>query len=315
MAALGLRPGRKRIVTDAFNFPSDLYILQGVAQLLGADYEIIRIGSRDGGLTPDLDGLVQAISDETALVTLSHVLFKSSYLYDMKQVTDMAHRKGALALWDLSHSAGAVPIELDACGVDFAVGCTYKYLNGGPGAPAFLYASQHLQEETRSPICGWWGQNEPFAFGLDYTPAPGVNRFLVGSQPMISMLTLETALDPLLEAGLERVRKKSVLLTEYLTCLTDAILAPLGFTLGSPRDVERRGSHVSIRHPEGYRINRALIEEMNVIPDFRAPDNIRLGLAPLYTSFAEVWDTVDRIRAVMMEKRYEKYPQERLAVT
>ncbi|MFZ5822582.1 MAG: kynureninase [Chloroflexota bacterium] len=315
MAALGLRPGRQRIVTDAFNFPSDLYILQGVAHLLGADYEIIRVGSRDGGLTPDLDQLAQAISNETALVTLSHVLFKSSYLYDMKQVTDMAHRKGALVLWDLSHSAGAVPVELDACGVDFAVGCTYKYLNGGPGAPAFLYASQRLQEQALSPIWGWWGQNEPFAFGLDYTPAAGASRFLVGSQPMISMLTLEAALEPLLEAGLERVRKKSVLLTEYLTYLTDSILAPLGFTLGSPRDVERRGSHVSIRHPEGYRINRALIEEMNVIPDFRAPDNLRLGLAPLYTSFAEVWDTVDRIRQVMLERRYETYPQERLAVT
>lgn len=315
MAALGLRPGRKRIVTDTFNFPSDLYILQGVAQLLGADYEIIHIGSRDGGLTPDLDQLAQAISHETTLVTLSHVLFKSGYLYDMKQVTGMAHRKGALVLWDLSHSAGAVPIELDACDVDFAVGCTYKYLNGGPGAPAFLYASQRLQEQVRSPIWGWWGQRQPFAFDLDYMPADGVSRFLAGSQPMISMLTLEAALEPLLEAGLERVRRKSVLLTEYLTWLTDLFLAPLGFALGSPRDVERRGSHVSIRHPEGYRINRALIEEMNVIPDFRAPDNLRLGLAPLYTSFAEVWDTVDRIRQVMTERRYEKYPQERLTVT
>lgn len=315
IAALGLCPDKKRIVTDALNFPSDLYILQGITQLLADGHEIIRVASHDEGLTPDLCELEQAITDETALVTLSHVLFKSSYLYDMEQITEMAHRKGAYVLWDLSHSVGVVPIRLDACEADFAVGCTYKYLNGGPGSPAFLYVNQRLHQKVSSPLWGWWGQKEPFAFGLDFTPAPGMNRFLVGTQPMISMLALEAALDPLLEAGLERVRKKSVLMTEYLIYLHDTILAPLGFKLGSPREIERRGSHVSIRHTEGYRINRALIEEMNVIPDFRAPDNLRLGLAPLYTSFTEVWDTVDRIRAVILEKRYEKYPKQRLAVT
>jgi kynureninase len=328
-AALGLRPERKRIVTDQFNFPSDLYILQGVAQTLlpplnplfdlgegrGGGHEILRIGSRDDGLTPDLDELASTITDDTALVTLSHVLFKSGYLYDMQAVTDLAHRKGALVIWDLCHSVGAVPISLDACNADFAVGCTYKYLNGGPGSPAFLYVNEKRQEQARSPISGWWGQNRPFAFGLDYEPAPGVNRFLAGSQPMISMLALEAALDPTLEAGMDRIRRKSVALTEYLVGLTDAILTPLGFALGSPRDPARRGSHVSIRHTDAYRVNRALIEEMNVLPDFREPDNIRLGLAPLYTTFAEVWDTVDRIRKVMVEKRYEKYPQERLTVT
>jgi kynureninase len=315
MAALALRPERKRIITDTMNFPSDLYILQGCVQSLGNRNEIIRIGSQDGELTPDLAALKAAINEDTALVTLSHVLFKSGYLYNMQQITEMAHRKGALVLWDLSHSVGALPVTLDDCDVDFAIGCTYKYLNGGPGAPAFLYVNKKWQDAARSPMWGWWGQNEPFAFGLDYAPAPGVQRFLAGTQPMISMLTLESALDPTLEAGMERIRQKSVALTEYLIQLTDAILAPLGFSLGSPRDFERRGSHVSIRHADAYRINRALIEEMNVIPDFRAPDNLRLGLTPLYTSFVEVWDMVDRIRKVMVEKRYEKFPQERLTVT
>jgi kynureninase len=315
MAALAIHPQCRRIVTDTLNFPSDLYVLQGCARLLGGWHEIVRIGSQDNGITPDLDALASAVDENTSLVTLSHVTFKSGYLYNMAAVTEMAHRKGALVLWDLCHSAGALPIELDACNADFAIGCTYKYLNGGPGSPAFLYVRRDLQEQALSPIWGWWGQKSPFAFDLDYTPAPGVNRFLAGSQPILSLLALEAALDPLLEAGTERIRRKSVLLTEYLIYLTDKLLAPLGFTLGSPRTPDRRGSHVSIRHPEGYRINRALIGEMNVIPDFREPDNIRLGLAPLYTTFGEVWEGVDRIRRVVEDRRFEIYPKERLTVT
>ncbi|MGD0751422.1 MAG: aminotransferase class V-fold PLP-dependent enzyme, partial [Anaerolineales bacterium] len=255
------------------------------------------------------------IDDSTALLTLSHVTFKSGYLYDMTALTEMAHHHGALVIWDLSHSAGAVPVELDACNADFAIGCTYKYLNGGPGAPAFLYIRKELQEQVVSPICGWWGQNAPFAFGLDYIPAPGVTRFLTGSQPILSLLAMEAALDPLLEAGLYRLRAKSLLLGEYLIYLSDTLLSPLGFRLGSPRTPERRGSHISLHHPEGYRINQALIEEMNVLPDFREPDNLRLGLTPLYTSFSEVWEGVDRIRQAVAEKRFEKYPTQRLTVT
>jgi kynureninase len=315
MAALALHPQRRRIVTDTLNFPSDLYVLQGCIHLLGGRYEIVRIESQDNDVSPDLDALASAVDENTLLVTLSHVTFKSGYLYEMAAVTEMAHRKGALVLWDLCHSVGALPIELDACNADFAIGCTYKYLNGGPGSPAFLYVHRDLQEQALSPIWGWWGQKSPFAFDLDYTPAPGVNRFLAGSQPILSMLALEAALDPLLEAGMDRIRRKSVLLTEYLIYLTDTLLAPLGFTLGSPRTPDRRGSHVSLRHPEGYRINRALIDEMNVIPDFREPDNIRLGLAPLYTTFGEVWEGVDRIRRVVEDRRFEIYPKERLTVT
>lgn len=315
LAALALKPERRRIITDRLNFSSDLYILQGCANLLGGRHEIIRIGTLDSDITPDLAALDNAIDDNTALVTFSHVTFKSGYLYDMAAVTELAQRKGALVLWDLSHSVGAVSIALDACHADFAVGCTYKYLNGGPGSQAFLYVRRDLQEKIVSPIWGWWGQDKPFAFDLDYTPAPGLSRFLSGSQAILGILAMEASLGITLEAGMERIRRKSLLLTEYMIYLADTILAPLGFSLGTPRDPQRRGSHVSIRHPEGYRINRALIEEMNLIPDFREPDNIRLGLAPLYTSFGEVWEGVERIRRVVEEKRYEKYPKERLTVT
>jgi kynureninase len=314
-AALTLQAGKKRIITDTFNFPSDLYILQGIQQNLGSGHEIIRIGTSDNDLTPDLAALEAAIDENTALVTISHVVFKSGYLYDMKRITELAHRKGALVLWDLSHSVGSVPVQLDDCNADLAIGCTYKYLNGGPGAPAFLYVNKKIQEKLSSPIWGWWGQKNPFDFGLDYEPASGVQRFLVGTQPMISLLTMEAALEPLLKAGMDSLRAKSILMTDYAAFLTESLLAPFGFSLGSPMDSARRGSHISIRHADGYRINRALIEEMNVIPDFREPDNIRLGFAPLYISFMDVWEGFDRIRRVMEEKRYEKYPKQKLTVT
>ncbi|MCL4530107.1 MAG: kynureninase [Chloroflexi bacterium] len=315
VAALELQTGRTKIITDTFNFPSDLYVLQGATQLLGSHHKIVHIGSRDGDITPDLAALESELDNDTALVTFSHVVFKSGYLYDMERITRMAHDAGALVLWDLSHSVGTVPIVLDACNADFAVGCTYKYLNGGPGAQAFLYVRKELQEKTSSPIWAWWGQNTPFDFDLDYIPASDIKHFLTGSQPILSLLAMEESLNPTLEAGMEAIRAKSVRMTEYAIALHDALLAPVGFTLGSPRDAERRGSHISVRHADGYRINRALIEEMNLIPDFRAPDNIRLGFAPLYTSFAEIWDGMDRIRRVVEEKRYEKYSQQRLTVT
>ncbi|MBN8657587.1 MAG: kynureninase [Anaerolineae bacterium] len=314
-AALTCQPNKTRIITDTFNFPSDLYILQGINQMLGNRHEIIRIGASDNDITPDLAALEAAIDDNTALVTLSHVVFKSGYMYDMQRITELAHKKGALVLWDLSHSVGSVPVHLDACNADFAIGCTYKYLNGGPGAPAFLYVNKNIQEKLSSPIWGWWGQKNPFDFDLDYQPAPGAQRFMVGTQPMISLLTMEAALEPLLEAGMDALREKSILMTDFASFLTESWLVPFGFSLGSPLDSAMRGSHISIRHPEGYRINRTLIEEMNLIPDFRAPDNLRLGFAPIYLSFADVWEGFDRIRRVMDEKRYEKYPKNKLAVT
>jgi kynureninase len=314
-AALRLRPGRTRIITDSLNFPSDLYILQGLDSLLGDRHQIIRVGSGDGDITPDLASLEANLDDAVALVTLSHVTFKSGYLYDMKAVTDLAHRCGALVLWDLSHSAGVVPISLDACNADFAIGCTYKYLNGGPGAPAFLYVIRRLQDEAISPIWGWWGERQPFEFGLDYRPAAGAKRFLTGTAPILSVAALDAGLAPVIDAGIGSIRAKSVALTEFAIELFDSMLAPLGFTLGSPRDSDRRGSHISVRHPEGYRITRALIEQMNVIPDYREPDNIRLGFAPLYVRFLDVWEGMDRLRRAVTERLFDAYPVQRLTVT
>jgi kynureninase len=314
-SALTLQPNKKRIITDTFNFPSDLYILQGIKQNLGNQHEIIRIGASDNDITPNIAELEATINENTALVTLSHVVFKSGYIYDMQKITELAHKKGALVLWDLSHSVGSVPIELDACNADFAIGCTYKYLNGGPGAPGFLYVNKKIQEKLSSPIWGWWGQKNPFDFGLDYEPADGAQRFLVGTQPIISLLTMEAALEPTIQAGMSAIREKSILMTEYASYLTNHILAQYGFSLGSPTDSNRRGSHISIRHEDGYRINRAMIEDVNVIPDFRSPDNIRLGFAPLYISFSEIWEGFDRIKRVMEEKLYEKYPKHKLMVT
>jgi len=233
----------------------------------------------------------------------------------MQAITARAHAVGALVIWDLSHSAGAVPMQLDDWHVDFAVGCCYKFLNGGPGAPAFLYVNAAIQQQVVSPIWGWFGQQSPFAFDLSYTPAPGLARFLAGTPPMISLSAVEASVDMLVDVGMSAIRAKSVALTEYMIALYDAVLAPHAFTLGSPRDVAIRGSHVSIRHAHGYQINQALIAEMNVIPDFREPDNLRLGLSPLTTSFVEVWDGVTRIADVMTHKRYQQYDATRKAVT
>lgn len=314
MAALALRPGRDRVVSDVLNFPSDLYILQGAIELLGGRHRLHLVASADG-VTVEPSALLDAIDERTALVTLSHVTFKSGFLYDAEAITRRAHEVGALVLWDLSHSAGVVPIELDRWRVDLAVGCTYKYLNGGPGAPAYLYVRKDLQAEMRSPIWGWFGQRRPFAFDLDYVPQEGIGRFLAGTPPILSMTAIEPALDLLLEAGVDRIRRKAIQLTSYLVFLIDTILVPLGFTLGSPRDPARRGAHVSVRHPAGYQINQAVIAEMRVLPDFREPDTIRLGTAPLYTSYVEAWEAIDRLRRVVEEERYRRYPAERSAVT
>jgi kynureninase len=314
LAALAARPDRRVVVTDDLNFPSDLYVLQGAVRLAGAGHRVVRVASPDG-LSVPLEALADAITPETALVTLSHTVFKSGYVYDLAAVTELAHRAGALVLWDLSHSVGALPVDLEAAGADLAVGCTYKYVNGGPGAPAFLYVRRELQDELVNPIWGWFGQRGQFDFKLDYEPAPGIGRFLVGTPPILSLAAIEPAVDLLLEAGLDRLRAKSVAQTEYLIALWEAWLQPLGVTLNSPRDPARRGSHVSLGHPEGLRVDRALIEEMKVIPDFRYPDNIRLGVAPLYTTFADIHAGLDRLRRVLAERLYEKYPLERPEVT
>ena len=314
VAALQLQGNRDRIVSDRMNFPSDLYIMQGAIELLGGQHELVTIDAKDS-VHPDLDKLYGLIDERTALVELSHVMFKSGYLYDMQKITRHAHEVGALVIWDLCHSVGAMPIELDASGADMAVGCTYKYLNGGPGSPAFLYLRRRLQSKFEQPIWGWFGQRNPFDFGLQYKPAAGMQRFMTGTPNILSLSAIEPAVDLILRAGIERVRAKSIMLTEYMIYLFDQQLASRGFKLGTPRDAERRGSHISIKHAEAYRIDRAMIERMQVIPDFRTPDNIRMGLVPLYTTFAEVHEAVQRIAAIVDDKQYEAIAKERLAVT
>jgi kynureninase len=242
-------------------------------------------------------------------------------MYDIEKVTAAAHQQGALTMWDLSHSIGAVPLHIKEWDVDLAVGCTYKYLNGGPGAPAFLYVRKELQEELLSPIWGWFADRDPFAFRLDFAPANNISRFQISTPHILSMAGIEPALDILMEAGIENLRSKSVAQTEYLIYLAQEILLPLGYELGSPLEASRRGSHVSLRHPEAYRICRALIEpspddtSLRVIPDFRSPDNIRLGIAPLYTSFHDIFLAMNRLQAILENKIYQNYSKEQLAVT
>lgn len=318
VAALQARPNRAGVVSDVLNFPSDLYILQGIINLLGKNHHLKLISSADG-ITIAPDAVDAAIDNDTALVSLTHVAFKSAYMYNIARVTEKAHEVGALMLWDLSHSVGAVPVDLNGCNVDLAVGCTYKYLNGGPGSPAFLYIRRDLQVQLSQPMWGWFATENPFAFELDFTPASDISRYRVGTPPMISMRALEPAVDILLDATMERLRAKSIKQTEYLIFLADQWLTPLGFTLGTPRQAEIRGSHVSLRHPESYRISRALIESpppaVQVIPDFREPDNIRLGITPLYTTFTEIHQALNRMRTIVEEKIYEQYSIERLSVT
>jgi kynureninase len=317
-AALKKQAGRKKIITDNLNFPSDIYVLRGLAGQSGEGHELVVLESRDG-MTIESGQLADAIDEDTALVSLSHVAFKSAFMYDMKEVTALAHRQGAMVLWDLSHSIGAVPVDLNGASADLAVGCTYKYLNGGPGAPAFLYVRKDLQEQLQSPIWGWFGEQSPFSFGLDYRPGKGISRFLAGTPPILSMVPMERTLEMLAEAGMDQVRKKSLDQLAFLETLAKGILSGLGFSMGSPADRNRRGSHLSLRHPEAYRISQALIDPQTgtyeVIPDFREPDNIRLGISPLYTTFEEIFLAVKEMEEIVQKELFRKIPGERGAVT
>lgn len=317
-AALKYKRGRTRIVTDELNFPSDLYILQGLVKEFGEGYELTVVTSGDG-MTIDTMDLEAKIDDNTALVSLSHVAFKSAFRYSMKEITSLAHDKGAMILWDLSHSIGAVPGELNESDADLAVGCTYKYLNGGPGSPAFLYVRKDLQDKLSSPIWGWFGEKNPFDFELKYRPGEGIRRFLAGTPPILSLKAIEPTLDMMNESGMERIRKKSVSQSEFVLKLAKEFLWPLGFQSGSPMDPEKRGSHVSLRHPEAYRICKALIDpdlgETVVIPDFREPDNIRLGITPLYTTYTELIIAVREVRNIVSNRLFLKYSSAREQVT
>lgn len=314
VAALRAQSGRTRILTDDLNFPSDLYILQGAIDLLDKQHHLEIMPSVDGIHGPAIE-LQAALDDQVALVILSHTVFKSGYVYDMSAITASAHAVGALVLWDLSHSVGSVPVDLNAAQADMAIGCTYKYLNGGPGSPAFLSIRRDLQTSLSNPINGWMGQKNLFNFDLVYQPAVGLRSFLTGTAPIISLSLIESGVDLVLEAGLDNLRAKSELQSEYLIALWSTLLQPLGFTLNLPDDVRLRGSHVSLGHTEGLRIDLTLLNDMNVLPDFRAPDNIRLGIAPLYTTFRDIHTAVTRLRRIVVEKLYEKYSTEAPIVT
>ena len=285
-AAVQARPGRRVVLSDSENFPTDLYIAEGVARMLGAELRLVprRL-------------LAEELGPTVALLMLTQVDFRTGELLDMAALTAAAHSAGALALWDLSHSAGALPIDLAGAGVDLAVGCGYKFLNGGPGAPAYLHVSTALQDELRSPIQGWLGHRSPFQFAGAYVPAKGVERFLAGTPPILSLAALEVALDLWLEVNLTEVRVKSIRMGELFIELVDK-RPELGLILGSPRQAGRRGSQLSFRHPQAYGLIQSLIER-GVIGDFRPPDNVRFGLTPLYTRYEDIHDAVGMLAMVI----------------
>ncbi|QZY28227.1 kynureninase [Nocardioides coralli] len=290
----GAGPGRDEIVVDDDNFPTDRYLVEGVAAERGLTVRWVEV-DRASGVTEDQ--LAAVVGPRTALVTLSHVAYRSAHVADGAALTRVAHDAGAPVLWDLSHSVGSVPVELDAWGADYAAGCTYKYLNGGPGSPAFGYVAERHHGLTQ-PIQGWMGHADPFLMGPGYTPAPSVRRFISGTPPITGMLGLADMVDLLEEVGIDAVREKSRRLTAYAVDLADELLAPLGVVVASPRDPEQRGGHVTLLHPRMREVVATLWEE-DVIPDYREPDGLRIGLSPLSTSFAEVERGLARIAELL----------------
>ena len=296
-AAVDARPGRREVVLDTDNFPTDRYVLEGIAAERGLTLRWITT-SQDAGISPAQ--VAEVVGPDTALVLFSHVAYRSGWIADVAEISRIAHEAGALAMWDLSHSVGSVPVLLDEWGVDLAVGCTYKYLNGGPGAPAFAYLRSGLQDSLRQPIWGWMGHRASFEMGPGHEFAPGVRALLSGTPPILAMVPLWASLEMLSEAGIEAVREKSVRLTEYALSLADEWLAPLGVSVASPRDPSMRGGHVTLRRP-GF---ESLLEPLwaaGVIPDYRRPDGLRIGPAPLSTSFAEVHQGLSVLRDLIVK--------------
>jgi kynureninase len=293
--ALRLRPERRTILSEAGNFPTDLYMAQGLIDALGGRH---RLRYAEGAAVAD------AIDSDTAVVLLTHVNFKTGWMHDMAGMTRAAHAAGALILWDLAHSAGAVPVDLEGAGADLAVGCSYKYLNGGPGAPAFLYIRSALQPDFPATLSGWMGHAAPFAFDPAYTPAAGIARQLCGTPPILALAALEAALDVWSTVDMAAVRKKSVALCDLFIARVEQACAGYDLSLVSPRDAARRGSQVSFAHPEGYAIMQALIAR-GVIGDFRAPDVMRFGFTPLYTRFVDAWDAAVVLAEVLATRAWD----------
>ena len=294
-AALAARPGRTVIVSEADNFPTDLYIAEGLAALLGQQHTLRLVAA---------DDIAAALDEDVAVLLLSHVNYRTGRLHDMAALTAAAHAKGALTVWDLAHSAGALPVQLAAAGADFAVGCGYKYLNGGPGAPAFLYVAPAHQATLAAPLSGWFGHARPFAFEHRYAPAAGVDRLLVGTPPVLSMAALEVGIDLMAEVDLEALRAKSLAMSALFAARVERELGESGLTLVSPRDDTQRGSQVCLAHAEAWPVMQALIAR-GVIGDFRAPDILRFGFTPLYLSHVQVWDAVTHLADVLRTREWD----------
>lgn len=294
-AALDLRPDRKVILSDRGNFPTDLYMAQGLAALRAAGHELRLVEEHE---------VEAAIGPDVAVVMVTQVGYRTGRKHDMAAISRIAHAAGALTLWDLAHSAGAFPVHLDRDGADFAVGCGYKYLNGGPGAPAFLYVAKRHHDRVRPPLSGWFGHEAPFAFDLDYRPAGGIARNLCGTPQVLGLAALEAGIDLMLEADLEIVQGKSLDLTDAFADLVEQEM-PGVFELVSPRDRDSRGSQVCLGHEEGYAIVQALIAD-RVVPDFRAPNVLRFGFAPLYIRHIDVWDAVARLKRIVTDGTWDR---------
>ncbi|MCM3657346.1 aminotransferase class V-fold PLP-dependent enzyme [Agromyces mediolanus] len=301
-AQIARDPQRREIVVDTDNFPTDRYVLEGIANERGLRLRWIEVDTA-AGVTPAQ--LAQAVGPETALVVVSHVAYRSAHLADAPELTRIAHDAGALILWDLCHSAGSVPVKADAWGFDLAVGCTYKYLNGGPGSPAFAYVREDLQGVLAQPIQGWWGTKDMFLMGPEYEPVPGIRRFLSGTAPILGMLPMAETLAMIEEAGMPAIRAKSMALTAFAIELSEAWLAPLGVTLASPADPEERGGHVTLHH-DAMREVTARLWQRDVIPDYRDPGGLRIGLSPLSTSFEEVHRGLQQTEQVLRQVLTER---------
>jgi kynureninase len=295
-ASLALKPTRRTILSDTGNFPTDLYMAQGLIELLGRRHRLKLVEPKE---------IEAAIDDDTVLVMLTHVDYRSGRIHDMERITRAAQAKGAIMLWDLCHSAGAVPVNLTRAGADFAVGCGYKYLNGGPGAPAFIYVAQRHHDRTSQPLTGWLGHADPFAFAAEYRPAPGILHYKCSTPSILALAPLECGVDIMLEAGMPALRQKSMALGDLFIRLVAERLNGRGFRPACPLAAEERGSQVSFHHDDGYAIMQALIER-RVVGDFRAPDIMRFGLTPAYVRYVDVWDAVQILAQIMDSRAYDK---------
>jgi kynureninase len=292
-----MRPERRTIISERDNFPTDLYMAEGLGALLGRGHRLV--------LAEGPDEIAGLIDGDTAVLMLTQVNYRTGFMLDMMGLTKAAHESGALTIWDLCHSAGAVPVDLAAAEADFALGCGYKYLNGGPGAPAFVYVAPRHQAAAVSPLTGWFSHARPFAFEPGFAPAEGMNRFLCGTPPVLSLTALDAALDIWADVDMIRLRNKSMQLTGFFIASVEKLCVGHGLELVGPREAEQRGSQVSFAHPDGYAVMQALISR-GVIGDFRAPDVIRFGFAPLYVGFADAWNAAETLADILAKKAWDR---------